>query len=118
MKTPSHPRMEDISLDAVLAALSDPVRRQVVEILATEGEKACGSFGLPLTKATMSHHFKVLREAGIVYTRVEGTQRINTLRRDELNVRFPCLLDAVLQASKSSRCLVNRSKLSPSYPKS
>ena len=89
------------SLDQVLAALSDPIRMQIVRTLLAEGEggRACGTFGLPVSKSTASHHFKVLREAGVVRAREEGTRRFYTLRRDDLDARFPGLLDAVLGAS-------------------
>ena len=63
--------------------------------LDADGERQCGSFDLGLTKATRSHHFKVLREAGLTFTRLEGTARYVTLRRAELDARFPGLLDAV-----------------------
>jgi DNA-binding transcriptional ArsR family regulator len=89
------PELDAIELAAVLHALSDPARLEIVRALAAEGERQCGSFDLGLTKATRSHHFKVLREAGLTRTRVEGTARYVTLRRDELDARFPGLLDAV-----------------------
>src|SRR4051794_15169112 len=89
------PAIEAVQLAAVLHALSDPARLQIVRGLAADGERQCGSFDLGLTKATRSHHFKVLREAGLTYTRVEGTGRHVTLRRDELDAKFPGLLDAV-----------------------
>jgi DNA-binding transcriptional ArsR family regulator len=93
-----HPSPDQLDLTAVMHALSDPARRMVVRTLAAEGERACGSFPLGVTKATASHHFKVLREAGITMTRIEGAHRYLTLRRDDLDARFPGLLDAVLAA--------------------
>jgi DNA-binding transcriptional ArsR family regulator len=89
------PAIEAVVLADVLHALSDPARLEIVRALAAEGERQCGTFDLGLTKATRSHHFKVLREAGITNTRVEGTARFVTLRRDEIDARFPGLLDAV-----------------------
>ena|SRR5919204_3271331 len=89
------PAIDAVELADVLHALSDPARLEIVRALAAEGERQCGSFDLGLTKATRSHHFKVLREAGVTHTRVEGTARYVTLRRDELDARFPGLLDAV-----------------------
>jgi DNA-binding transcriptional ArsR family regulator len=94
------PRSEDLSLAAVMAALSDPARLQIVRVLAAEGERTCGTFDLGLSKATRSHHFKVLREAGITHTRAEGTHRHVSLRRDDLEERFPGLLGAVLGAAE------------------
>ena len=90
------PEIEAVELAQVLHALSDPARLEIVRALAADGERQCGSFDLGLTKATRSHHFKVLRESGLTYTRVEGTARFVTLRRDELEARFPGLIDAVV----------------------
>ena len=92
------PARDELDLTAVMHSLSDPARRQVVRTLAVEVERACGTFALGVTKATASHHFKVLREAGITLTRVDGAHRLLTLRRDDLDARFPGLLDAVLTA--------------------
>lgn len=98
MKAPHHPEREAISLSAVLYALSDPTRFQIVQSLARSGEQACGTFGLPVAKPNMSYHIKVLREAGLLRQRIEGTQRINCLRREDIEARFPGLLDTVLRA--------------------
>jgi len=89
------PEVGAIELADVLHALSDPARLEIVRGLAADGERQCGTFDLGLTKATRSHHFKVLREAGLTHTRVVGTARHVTLRRDELDAKFPGLLDAV-----------------------
>jgi DNA-binding transcriptional ArsR family regulator len=91
------PELDAIELADVLHALSDPARLEIVRALAAEGERQCGSFDLGLTKATRSHHFKVLREAGLTHTRVEGTARYVTVRREDIDARFPGLLDAVTQ---------------------
>jgi DNA-binding transcriptional ArsR family regulator len=93
-----HPAATELELTAVMHALSDPARLSVVRTLAVEGERACGTFDLGVTKATASHHFKVLREAGLVMTRLDGPRRYLRLRRDELDARFPGLLGAVLAA--------------------
>jgi DNA-binding transcriptional ArsR family regulator len=95
-----HPTRDALDLTAVMHALSDPARRKIARMLAAEGERACGTFPLGVTKATASHHFKVLREAGITSTRVDGAHRYLTLRRDDLDARFPGLLDAVLTAER------------------
>jgi DNA-binding transcriptional ArsR family regulator len=97
-----HPAREDIQLNAVLHALSDPVRLKIVAALASRPD-ACptGSFDVPVTKSTCTHHFRVLREAGIVRQRPEGTARMNTLRRDDLDARFPGLLDMILRSAAS-----------------
>src|SRR3954468_5412187 len=96
---PGEPRIEDVTLAAVMAALSDPARVAIVRTLAAEGERTCGTFDLGVSKATRSHHFKVLREAGLTHTRAEGTHRHVSLRREELDARFPGLLDAALTAA-------------------
>jgi DNA-binding transcriptional ArsR family regulator len=93
------PPTEDLTLAAVMAALSDPARVDIIRVLAAEGERTCGTFDLGLSKATRSHHFKVLREAGLTHTRAEGTHRHISLRRDDVEARFPGLLDAVLAAA-------------------
>lgn len=89
---------EDLDLPTVLHALSDPVRLRIVSQLSEGGEQTCGSLDVPVAKSTCSHHFRVLREAGVVAQRVDGKCRFNRLRADELEQRFPGLLDAVLRA--------------------
>jgi DNA-binding transcriptional ArsR family regulator len=89
-----------MSLEAVLQALGDPVRLQIVRKLhECQEAKACGTFGLPVGKSTASHHFKVLREAGLIRQRVEGRERLIELRASDLEERFPGLLSSVLAAS-------------------
>jgi DNA-binding transcriptional ArsR family regulator len=96
----AHPACEELELGAVLHALSDPVRLRIVAELAEgEIECTCGSFELPVTKSTCTHHFKVLREAGVIKQRQQGTTRLNKLRRTDLELRFPGLLDTVLRAA-------------------
>jgi DNA-binding transcriptional ArsR family regulator len=91
------PAVDELDLSTILHALSDPMRLRIVAGLATEGDKACKSFDLPIAKSTCAHHFRVLREAGVIRHRVVGTTRINSLRREDLDERFPGLLDAVLR---------------------
>jgi predicted ATPase/DNA-binding transcriptional ArsR family regulator len=101
----AHPTCGELELGAVLHALSDPVRLRIVAELAKgDGEYTCGSFALPVTKSTCTHHFKVLREAGVIQQRQQGTTRLNQLRRADLETRFPGLLDTILQAADSARC--------------
>ena len=90
---------QDIELPAVLHALSDPMRLLIMARLAAGEARTCKSFELPVTKSTCTHHFRVLREAGVIRQRLEGTTRMNTLRREELEKRLPGLLDAVLRSS-------------------
>jgi DNA-binding transcriptional ArsR family regulator len=98
MRTLLHPTSEELQLTSVLAALSDPVRITIVRALAAQGEMACGTLELEVSNATRSHHFRVLREAGITQTRPEGTHRYVSLRRECLDERFPGLLGVVLAA--------------------
>jgi DNA-binding transcriptional ArsR family regulator len=103
MKNLQHPSKEDISLFGVLYALSEPVRFSIVEQLAGGEELTCGAFKLPASKgkSTMTHHFKVLRDSGLIYTRVDGREHYTSLRREDINERFPQLLDALLKAYAS-----------------
>lgn len=103
MKPLYHPAIDQITLAGVLYALGDPARLHIVELLALEGEQPCGAFNCNLAKSTVSHHFKILRESGIIYSRKSGTQHLNSLRRDELEQRFPGVLDAVLQNCEANR---------------
>ena len=80
----------------VLQALADPMRLAIVRRLASGPECPCGALGLPISKSTLSHHLHVLRAAGIVVQREEGTRRMTRLDREGLEQRFPGLLEAVL----------------------
>jgi len=88
-----------LKLEAVLYALSDPVRLHIVRSLAKRGELACFAAvsGLEIAKSTQSHHYRILRESGIIAQRKEGVCFISTLRKADLDERFPGLLDAVLR---------------------
>jgi DNA-binding transcriptional ArsR family regulator len=95
------PRREDLRLESVLAALSDPIRLSIVRTLArTPGaQRPCGTFGLPVSKSTASHHFRVLREAGVIHQRDHGRHRLTELRREDMDARFPGLLDSIVTAA-------------------
>lgn len=94
------PTRVDLDLSTVLAALADPGRLATVRALGRAGEAYCGQIshesGLGFSKSTLSHHLRVLREAGITRTRVVGTRRLVSLRRADLDERFPGLLDVIL----------------------
>jgi DNA-binding transcriptional ArsR family regulator len=94
-----HPGRDEIELTAVLHALSDPMRLKIVSELASGEERTCKSFDLPVVKSTCTHHFKVLREAGVIRQQLLGTTRVNTLRRGDLEARFPGLVEAVLRGA-------------------
>jgi DNA-binding transcriptional ArsR family regulator len=90
------PAREDLDLTRILAALGDPVRLEIVRALARSGECRCGALHLRVSDATRSHHLRILRESGVTSTRVDGTRRFVSLRRDDLDARFPGLADAVV----------------------
>jgi DNA-binding transcriptional ArsR family regulator len=95
-----HPGAEEIELPMVLHALSDPQRLRIVRELAASDEPLpCGSIDLEISKSTRTHHFRVLREAGLIEQRREGTRKLSALRRADLDARFPGLLDAVLESA-------------------
>ncbi|MFJ7243591.1 ArsR/SmtB family transcription factor [Kitasatospora sp. NPDC098652] len=99
-----HPAPAEIQLGKVLSALADPLRRRVVRELAAgpDGEaRTCSSFALPVSKATVTHHFRTLREAGLIRQVDRGNSRMATLRRADLEQRFPGLL-ALLTAEEDA----------------
>lgn len=103
MRTLDHPEREDIDLDAVLAALADPIRRRIAcELAEGHSDMACIAFELPVSKSTSTHHFRVLREAGVIRQRYQGTAILNSLRADDLQARFPGLLGAVIGAHRGA----------------
>ena len=94
---------EEVALEDVLHALSDPVRLRIVAAIADAGELTCGGVDVPVTKSTCTHHFRVLREAGVITQRQVGTARLNSLNRADLDARFPGLLDTILRAAVADR---------------
>lgn len=102
MKQLHHPSQEDLVLSTVLYALSDPIRLGVVHDIRQHGEQACNSFTVPIAKSTLSHHLRTLREAGIVRTRIQGTQRFISLRTEDLEARFPGVLSTILDSFEAS----------------
>jgi DNA-binding transcriptional ArsR family regulator len=100
MRTPLHPRREDLSLPNILYALGDPLRLRIVGQLAAANEAiSCGDLAVvkEVAKSTGSHQFKVLREAGLIRMVPQGRRVLVSLRRDDLEARFPGLLDTILQ---------------------
>lgn len=106
-----HPACDQITLAGVLYALGDPVRLEIVRYLTQNGPQACRDCGIaasetmPLTiaKSTLSHHFKILREAGVIHSEKVGTQLINSLRKDDLNTQFPGLLASILKSLEAEK---------------
>ncbi|MDC7335754.1 ArsR/SmtB family transcription factor [Streptomyces lydicus] len=95
-----HPPREDIRLADVLHALADPMRLCIVRTLAAaEGELNCADIELPVSKSTCTHHFRVLREHGVIQQLYRGTAKMNRLRTADLEELFPGLIDGVLRAA-------------------
>jgi DNA-binding transcriptional ArsR family regulator len=99
MRQIKHPSLEQVELTDIMYALSDPTRLEIVGRLANAGRKmTCGEFDLNRPKSSMSHHFKILRAAGLVETLIEGTEHLNALRVEEIEQKFPGVLHAVLRS--------------------
>ena len=95
------PDRDKIRVDAVLQAMGEPVRLLIVRALADAPNGiACGEIDLPVTASTRAHHLRILREAGVLTTHTEGTRRISTLRREDLDALYPGLIDGVLAAKR------------------
>jgi DNA-binding transcriptional ArsR family regulator len=101
------PTADDMVLTRVLAALADPHRLASVRFLACGGESCCTQImqeaGLAMSKSTFSHHLRILREAGLVTKRIQGAKGYARLRKDDVDRRFPGLLDSVLDAGTPAR---------------
>jgi DNA-binding transcriptional ArsR family regulator len=93
-----HPGIDQIDLSAVLDALSDPTRREIVAYLSEVGEDSCGSMNLLSSKTNLTYHLARLREAGVTRTRIDGARRLISVRADDIEQRFPGLLRAILAA--------------------
>lgn len=101
MKVYEHPEISEVTLPVVMQALSDPCRIAIVRELLVQGRAlACNEVPLDISKATRSHHFEVLRSAGLIFTEAEGTKCMTTLRREDIESRFPGLLSLVSAAEE------------------
>lgn len=99
-RTVEHPDMAEVTLQQLMEALVDPVRRAVVVQLARAGEDmSCGTFEASVSRSTLTHHFNVLREAGVIRQYYIGATKMNALRTEESEARFPGLLSALIAAS-------------------
>lgn len=103
VRRPFHPRAEEMTLVAVLSALADPVRLGIVRTLGDGAEHTQEDFDASVAQSTLSHHMKKLRDAGVVFSRPEGTRCFVSLRRRELEQRFPGLIEAVLFAARTKQ---------------
>ncbi|MFE3227324.1 ArsR/SmtB family transcription factor [Nocardia sp. NPDC059228] len=104
------PEPEDMDLGAVLAALADRHRMEVVLALLADAdgaERHCSSFGLPVSKATRTHHFRALRQAGLIRQINRGNSNMAQLRRADLTRRFPGLVE-LLTAENARRAAANQ----------
>jgi len=103
-KAYAQPDLSEVSLASAMQALSDPCRVAIVRALCNDQDRefACNEISLNLSKATISHHFEVLREAGVIQTRVDGRKCLSSIRRKEFAIRFPGLLELVLNESSTS----------------
>jgi DNA-binding transcriptional ArsR family regulator len=98
-----HPSIEDVSVEAILHALSDPIRVAILsEIVGSECSRNCSNFlnvsEKDIPKSTLSQHFKILREAGLVRGERRGVEMRNTSRCAEIDGRFPGLIAAIVNA--------------------
>ncbi|MFF2073879.1 ArsR/SmtB family transcription factor [Kitasatospora sp. NPDC058162] len=99
-----HPAVDELDLRTVMGALADPLRYGVVAALLREADgtaRTCASFDLPVSKSTLTHHFRVLREAGLIRQVDRGNSRAATLRRADLDTRFPGLLGLLRAEGRS-----------------
>ena len=112
------PAAADFQLPRILAALADPHRLAAVRYVARNGESWCAQVmeeaGLAMTKSTFSHHLRILREAGVLTKRIQGTRGYTRLRKDDLDRRFPGLMDSIIDADASRAADV--SSLLPARP--
>jgi len=102
MRQVINPPIETVRLEDIFMALSDPVRLGIILALSDSEEVASGGFRQDLAKSTLTHHFKVLRDSGLVRTRVDGPQRLLSLRRAEIERRFPGLLGPIIAALRAN----------------
>ncbi|CAM4215248.1 putative HTH-type transcriptional regulator YczG [Saccharibacillus endophyticus] len=102
MKTLTLPSISEMDLTAVCAALGDPVRMKIVQCLARSGEKNCSGFEVEhISKSTLSHHIKILRESGLIQPRFQGKEHFYSLRKEDLDRRFPGMVEMLLNEPAS-----------------
>ena len=104
MRQINHPKLDQIELTDIMYALSDPARLEIVRFLAC-GKKAltCSELNCDRPKSSMSHHFKILRESGLLETRIEGKEHFNSLRLSELETKFPGVLKNILKVLQNGK---------------
>jgi DNA-binding transcriptional ArsR family regulator len=95
-----HPERHQIRLENVLSALGNPLRLEIVRTLAARGEMACGQILDGVPKTTLTRHWKVLRDSGVIWQQPHGRENLLSLRREDLDERFPGLLSTLLDAAE------------------
>jgi DNA-binding transcriptional ArsR family regulator len=104
----THPNIKDITLDGILHALADPIRRQIISKLAgcpdiLKSGMSCTKTCDQLSPSTISFHYRVLREAGLVRSQKKGVEVINTFRKDDIEKKYPALLESILEHHKPQK---------------
>ena len=105
MRKIKHPKLDQIELTDIMYALSDPARVEIIKALSTCGAKTqtCSELQCDRPKSSMSHHFKILRESGLLETQIEGKEYKNSLRTSELEKKFPGLMKSILKVIQGSK---------------
>ncbi|MBL0318131.1 MAG: helix-turn-helix transcriptional regulator [Alphaproteobacteria bacterium] len=101
-----HPSKNDITLAGVLSALGDPLRMRIFQsLMKKDGCMSCSEASpCPnIPKSTLSHHFRILRESGLIYTTKQGVEHRNVVREDDINERFPGLLETIMTLAKKEK---------------
>jgi DNA-binding transcriptional ArsR family regulator len=118
MRPLSHPAIEDVTVEGILHALSDPVRVAIyADIVGSACSQTCSTFlkvnEKPIPKSTLSLHFKILREAGLIRGERQGVEMLNTSRCEELDKRFPGLIRSIVGAYQAQLAAGSRSTRRP-----
>lgn len=101
---PRHPNRDEIMIENVLSALGNPIRLRILAALSDDQEHACGAvLDLDIAKSTLTHHWRILRDSGVIFQRPSGRENLLSLRRDDLNARFPGLLDILIVTAISQK---------------
>lgn len=104
MRQIKHPKLEQIELTDLMYALSDPARLEIVKALSCGSKtQTCSELNCDRPKSSMSHHFKILRESGLLETQIEGKEHKNSLRTAELEKKFPGLMKSILKVLQGSK---------------
>src|ERR1043165_3104688 len=98
----THPEADAFDVLDILRALSDPTRMTIVRMLRAAPERACGTFPVDVAPSTLTHHFRVLRESGVIREREDGNRRWTAMRDEDLDTRFPGLVEAIVTAYEST----------------